>query len=593
MPGTIPAARQHLIDAIAMRRARHRPAAAGARRLRARRTTAASARTTCGSAAPRRSPAAATAPRVRLVTAAGAAARARLQPRRGAGRLAIAAHDRRGRHRRHAVPRRFARHGAERRGPRDPADGAPGAARAARRPRPAAAASARTAIRRTAESWQHIAVDRASASRAARGTAQRGSSHARRRARRGRGLAEDARARHRDRADLSAGVPGVSRADASRSERIPRVAGGQPLHVPRLPRVPARARPARDRLVPVPRSGLGLLRTGGGGRSRNRRILTGETAAQGARARAADRHQGELGLDRASRDLSRLHRRQDVRYARPRHRRAPLHRPVHLDHLQHEPARDPAAAPQGAARRGRFGVSPASHDGKALMHVLETYPRDELFQASVRNWCGRRAASSTCTSGGACACSCAATRTSASSRACSTCRATATTRRRANASKRILLEELARHRPRVAGADLRIRRSRACTCSCAPTPSATVTADVERIETRITERCAPGATSCARSSRTAARPTGAEALAGSDSPSAFPAAYQEDVGAERRDRRHRRARGAARAGRPRSACSCARATRRAARCTCGSIAAAIRSRCRTCCRCSRTSTCAS
>jgi glutamate dehydrogenase len=30
-----------------------------------------------------------------------------------------------------------------------------------------------------------------------------------------------------------------------------------------------------------------------------------------------------------------------------------------------------------------IGVSPVSHDGKALLHVLETYPRDELFQSSV------------------------------------------------------------------------------------------------------------------------------------------------------------------------------------------------------------------
>ncbi|HSG64583.1 MAG TPA: NAD-glutamate dehydrogenase, partial [Gammaproteobacteria bacterium] len=30
-----------------------------------------------------------------------------------------------------------------------------------------------------------------------------------------------------------------------------------------------------------------------------------------------------------------------------------------------------------------FGLAPASHDGKAVLHVLETYPRDELFQASV------------------------------------------------------------------------------------------------------------------------------------------------------------------------------------------------------------------
>ncbi|HZU91396.1 MAG TPA: NAD-glutamate dehydrogenase domain-containing protein, partial [Stellaceae bacterium] len=28
----------------------------------------------------------------------------------------------------------------------------------------------------------------------------------------------------------------------------------------------------------------------------------------------------------------------------------------------------------------RSGLSPASHDGKALLHILETYPRDELFQ---------------------------------------------------------------------------------------------------------------------------------------------------------------------------------------------------------------------
>jgi glutamate dehydrogenase len=31
----------------------------------------------------------------------------------------------------------------------------------------------------------------------------------------------------------------------------------------------------------------------------------------------------------------------------------------------------------------QFGVSPTSHDGKAVIHVLETYPRDELFQATV------------------------------------------------------------------------------------------------------------------------------------------------------------------------------------------------------------------
>ena len=30
----------------------------------------------------------------------------------------------------------------------------------------------------------------------------------------------------------------------------------------------------------------------------------------------------------------------------------------------------------------RAGLSPASHDGKALAHILDTFPRDELFQVS-------------------------------------------------------------------------------------------------------------------------------------------------------------------------------------------------------------------
>ncbi|MFI4880177.1 MAG: NAD-glutamate dehydrogenase, partial [Steroidobacterales bacterium] len=32
-----------------------------------------------------------------------------------------------------------------------------------------------------------------------------------------------------------------------------------------------------------------------------------------------------------------------------------------------------------------FGLDPTSHDGKAVLNVLETYPRDELFQASVQD----------------------------------------------------------------------------------------------------------------------------------------------------------------------------------------------------------------
>ena len=34
---------------------------------------------------------------------------------------------------------------------------------------------------------------------------------------------------------------------------------------------------------------------------------------------------------------------------------------------------------------GHFGLDPQSHDAKAVLHVLETYPRDELFQAPVED----------------------------------------------------------------------------------------------------------------------------------------------------------------------------------------------------------------
>ena len=148
----------------------------------------------------------------------------------------------------------------------------------------------------------------------------------------------------------------------------------------------------------------------------------------------------------------------------------------------------------------------------------------------------------------------------------------------------------ARHRPRVAGADLRID------------PRAAAHAGAHRPRSRGNGRCRadrdphhrgtahverPSARRAARQPR---RPTQAAQVAARFA-SAFPAAYQEEVSRSdaigdieelrRCPRSHRR-----------SACSCVRATPARRACTCGSIAAAIRSRCRTCCRCSRISTCA-
>lgn len=49
------------------------------------------------------------------------------------------------------------------------------------------------------------------------------------------------------------------------------------------------------------------------------------------------------------------------------------HSPLHIPLLRHKIQRV----------IDHFGLPPDSHDGKAVLHVLETYPRDELFQARV------------------------------------------------------------------------------------------------------------------------------------------------------------------------------------------------------------------
>ena len=187
---------------------------------------------------------------------------------------------------------------------------------------------------------------------AARSTHPEHPAHAGRRAACGFRLAGHAQAGPGDR-------PGRERRRASHppsrgkgSGRVHRMARRQPLHVPRLPRVQARAHP----LGRSPGTGAtfrpGTAAHGQGPSATQANGAHRRTAAQGARNRAAGRDQGQLGLHRAPCHLPRLRRHQDLRQGRSRHRRATVHRLVHVEHLQHESARDSAAATQGAARSG-------------------------------------------------------------------------------------------------------------------------------------------------------------------------------------------------------------------------------------------------
>ena len=137
-----------------------------------------------------------------------------------------------------------------------------------------------------------------------------------------------------------------------------------------------------DRLRPNGRSGLGILRAGHGA-APTVENLSGEL-------RAALRSSDPLLITKSP-------------------RRSTVHRAGHLDHLavkdfdsrgrvrgEHRflglwtstayfasPGEIPVVRRKVAEVVDRFGLDPQSHDGKAVLAVLETWPRDELFQSSV------------------------------------------------------------------------------------------------------------------------------------------------------------------------------------------------------------------
>ena len=100
-----------------------------------------------------------------------------------------------------------------------------------------------------------------------------------------------------------------------------------------------------------------------------------------APARTAGRHQGDRALHRAPARLPRLHRRQALR--RRRARSCGEHRFLGLftsTAYSANPADIPLLRRKIANVVARAGLAPGSHAGKALVNILETYPRDELFQ---------------------------------------------------------------------------------------------------------------------------------------------------------------------------------------------------------------------
>jgi len=138
-----------------------------------------------------------------------------------------------------------------------------------------------------------------------------------------------------------------------------------------------------DRVVPERRTSLGILRDAEAG------ARSGPTALRGQlRARARDR---ELLILTKANSISSVHRATYLDYVGvksfgARGEVSGEHRFLGLwtsNAYQLSPREIPVLRKKVERVIRHFALDPQSHDGKAVLHVLDTYPRDELFQAPI------------------------------------------------------------------------------------------------------------------------------------------------------------------------------------------------------------------
>jgi glutamate dehydrogenase len=139
-----------------------------------------------------------------------------------------------------------------------------------------------------------------------------------------------------------------------------------------------------DELVPEPGSGLGILRES------KRKRRAGNVLRGDVRAKARE---PELLIVTKANSLSTVHRNEYLDYVGiktfdARGRVSGEHRFLGLwtSTAYHGSPRDIPVLRRKVERVVQyFGLDPQSHDGKAVVNVLETYPRDELFQANAND----------------------------------------------------------------------------------------------------------------------------------------------------------------------------------------------------------------
>jgi glutamate dehydrogenase len=140
-----------------------------------------------------------------------------------------------------------------------------------------------------------------------------------------------------------------------------------------------------DRLVPEPGTGLGILRERRGGRKAEANVLSGEIREHARRR--------ELLVITKANSVATVHRAAYLDYVGVKtfDARGEVdgeHRFLGLwtsTAYSQSPRDVPVLRHQVQKVIAHFGLMPSSHDGRAVMHAFETYPRDELFQASTND----------------------------------------------------------------------------------------------------------------------------------------------------------------------------------------------------------------
>jgi glutamate dehydrogenase len=141
---------------------------------------------------------------------------------------------------------------------------------------------------------------------------------------------------------------------------------------------------AQDQLVPLRETGLGLLRKGRRRAEASRPVVLSGDIRKFARS-------PELLLITKANSVSTVHRATHLDYVGVKtfDRRGEVNGERRFIGLwtstaySSNPRDIPVLRHKVQRVIAHFGLAPSSHDGKAVLHALEVYPRDELFQASV------------------------------------------------------------------------------------------------------------------------------------------------------------------------------------------------------------------